>query len=566
MAENQNIEYKESWRTEYLKWLCGFANAQGGTIYIGVNDKGEVVGLPNAKKLMEDIPNQVQAGLGIMPDVSLLEKDGKDYIAIKVEPSAFPVSYHGEFHYRSGSTKQLLTGNALSAFIMRRTGFRWEDVTVDDVTVDDLDSDSFKIFRREALRSKRMTQEDLDISNEELLNKLHLMADGKLKRSAVLLFHSDPSRVQVGSYVKIGRFSGNADLLYQDVLEDSLIKIADKVIDLIYLKYLKAKITYEHDRRVETYPFARDAIREAVYNAIAHNCYMFGTPIQIRIEDEAIIISNRCILPENWTVETLMEPHESIPYNENIANAFYYAGYIETWGRGIQKICNACTDLGAAKPRYELLGTGLRVHFAALKSALFNETQEQGENRLGENIIETTQKTTQKTGTKTGTKNREKILNAIKESPNVTLENLMKICELSRNGVRFHINLLKAEGVISRVNGQKGGHWEINESAVEISDGRLGEKPNEWLGEKLGEKPDEWLGEKLGEKSDEWLGENRLTILRCLTQNPSMSTRRLAELLGMSTTAMDKNIKWLKENGIIRHVGPAKGGRWEVII
>lgn len=89
-----------------------------------------------------------------------------------------------------------------------------------------------------------------------------------------------------------------------------------------------------------------------------------------------------------------MEPHESIPYNENIANAFYYAGYIETWGRGIQKICNACTDLGAAKPRYELLGTGLRVHFAALKSALFdeNETQEQGGNRLGENYGETSQK------------------------------------------------------------------------------------------------------------------------------------------------------------------------------
>ena len=125
----------------------------------------------------------------------------------------------------------------------------------------------------------------------------------------------------------------------------------------------------------------------------------------------------------------------------------------------------------------------------------------------------------------------------------------MKICELSRNGVRFHINLLKAEGVIARVNGQKGGHWEINESAIEISDDRLGEK--------LGEKSDEWLGEKLGE--------NRMTIIRCLTQNPSISTHRLAELLGMSTTAMDKNIKWLKDNGIIRHVGPAKGGHWEVI-
>ena len=548
MAENQNIEYKESWRTEYLKWLCGFANAQGGTIYVGVNDKGDIVGLPNAKKLMEDIPNQVQAGLGIMPEVSLLEKDGKDYIAIKVDPSAFPVSYHGEFHYRSGSTKQLLTGNALSAFIMRRTGFRWEDVTIDDVTVDDLDGDSFKIFRREALRSKRMTQEDLDISNEELLNKLHLMADGKLKRSAVLLFHSDPSRVQVGSYVKIGRFSGNADLLYQDVLEDSLIKIADKVIDLIYLKYLKAKITYEHDRRVETYPFARDAIREAVYNAIAHNCYMFGTPIQIRIEDEAIIISNRCILPENWTVETLMEPHESIPYNENIANAFYYAGYIETWGRGIQKICNACTELGAEKPRYELLGTGLRVHFAALKSALFEETQEQGENGLGENIVETSPKTSPKTS--------QKILMLIRENNTISTREMANLIGINRRNIMRNISELQKTGILHRVGSSQKGHWEITESATEIPQ-KQDENSGDRLGEKLGENSDDWLGEKLGE--------NRMTIIRCLIQNPSISTRRLAELLGMSTTAMEKNIKWLKDNGIIRHIGPAKGGRWEVM-
>ena len=75
-------------------------------------------------------------------------------------------------------------------------------------------------------------------------------------------------------------------------------------------------------------------MREAAYNAIVHNCYMYGTPIQIRIEDEAMIISNRCILPEGWTVDTLMEPHDSIPYNPDIANVFYRAGFIENWGRG----------------------------------------------------------------------------------------------------------------------------------------------------------------------------------------------------------------------------------------
>ena len=158
MTESQNIEYKESWRDEYLKWVCGFANAQGGSIFIGVDDAGNVVGVQNVKKLLDDIPNKIQSGLGIVADVNKHTKDGKDYLEIKVKPSTFPISYHGEFHYRSGATKQQLTGIALSEFIMQKTGFRWEDVTVDNITVDDLDAESFKIFRREALRSKRMTE------------------------------------------------------------------------------------------------------------------------------------------------------------------------------------------------------------------------------------------------------------------------------------------------------------------------------------------------------------------------------------------------------------------------
>ena len=190
MAESQNIEYKESWRDEYLKWVCGFANAQGGTIYIGLNDDGNVVGVQNVKKLLEDIPNKIQSQLGIVTDVNKHTKGGKDYLEIRVEPSTFPISYHGEYHYRSGATKQQLTGISLSEFIMKKTGVRWEDVTVDNITVDDLDDESFKIFRREALRKKRMTESELNVSNEELLRKLHLLTDGKLKRSAVLF---DPS-------------------------------------------------------------------------------------------------------------------------------------------------------------------------------------------------------------------------------------------------------------------------------------------------------------------------------------------------------------------------------------
>ena len=127
MSENQNIEYKESWRDEYLKWICGFANAQGGVIYIGKDDSGKVVGVEDSKKLLTDIPNKIQATMGIVAEVNLLVENGLDYISIKVTPSSFPVSYHGEYHYRSGSTKQQLVGNALSQFIIEKTGIHWED-------------------------------------------------------------------------------------------------------------------------------------------------------------------------------------------------------------------------------------------------------------------------------------------------------------------------------------------------------------------------------------------------------------------------------------------------------
>lgn len=117
--------------------------------------------------------------------------------------------------------------------------------------------------------------------------------------------------MQVDSCVKVGKFGEHGTVEYHDDLEGSLISTADKIVDLIYLKYLKAKITYEHDRRVETYPFARNDIREAIYNAIAYNCYIYCTPIQIRIEEGQIIISNRCILPEGGPIEELKEKLQS---------------------------------------------------------------------------------------------------------------------------------------------------------------------------------------------------------------------------------------------------------------
>lgn len=80
MKENQNTEWKESWRDDYLRWVCGFANAEGGTLVIGRNDQGQSVGVANATRLLEEIPKKVRDVLGIMVDVNLLVEGCKELL------------------------------------------------------------------------------------------------------------------------------------------------------------------------------------------------------------------------------------------------------------------------------------------------------------------------------------------------------------------------------------------------------------------------------------------------------------------------------------------------------
>ena len=139
MTETQNIEYKQNWHEEYLKWICGFANAQGGVIFIGVDDKGKVCGVGDAKRLMEEIPNKVRDLLGIVVDVNIHKEQDLEYLEIVVEPYPYPISYKGQYHYRSGSTKQELKGAALDRFLMRKIGKSWDAVPIPYLSVEDLD-------------------------------------------------------------------------------------------------------------------------------------------------------------------------------------------------------------------------------------------------------------------------------------------------------------------------------------------------------------------------------------------------------------------------------------------
>ena len=350
MKEQQNLEWKESWRDDYLRWICGFANAEGGTLVIGRNDQGLAVGVANAARLLEEIPNKVRDVLGIMVAVNLLLEDGKELLEIRVDPYPSPVSYKGEYHYRSGSTKQELKGAALSHFLLKKQGLHWDGVPVPFVGVADLDSRVLGQFRALAAKSQRLSAEMLQESDASLLEKLHLLERDYLKRAAVLLFHADPERYVGGAYVKMGFFESNVDLRHQDEVHGDILSQVGKAIDTLKAKYLKAWISYEGLQRIETYPVPEPALREALLNAVVHKDYASAIPIQISVYPDKLMIWNPGQLPPQWTVERLLMKHASAPFNPDVASAFFRVGMIESWGRGIERMVETCRQAGLADP------------------------------------------------------------------------------------------------------------------------------------------------------------------------------------------------------------------------
>ena len=141
MIENQDIEFKAVWKDKYLKWICGMANANGGIIYIGKDDKGNVIGINNAVKLVKEIPNKIKDTMGIIPEVKVEEENDLLYIAIKIDNYPMPISYQGKFYLRSGSNNHEVTGSELDKFMLDRVGKRWEDLPVKNATFDDLNEE-----------------------------------------------------------------------------------------------------------------------------------------------------------------------------------------------------------------------------------------------------------------------------------------------------------------------------------------------------------------------------------------------------------------------------------------
>ncbi|CCY53167.1 predicted transcriptional regulator containing an HTH domain and an uncharacterized domain shared with the mammalian protein Schlafen [Coprococcus sp. CAG:782] len=232
------------------------------------------------------------------------------------------------------------------------------------LSVRDLKHDAIQLFKDKAVKRGRLTKEEVSVPDDILLDNLHLIdEDGYLVRAAMLAFYNDPEKWVAGSYIKIGCFGkSDSDLLYQDEVHGPLIEQVDKTVELVYTKYMKARIDYEGVQRIEQFMFHKDAFREILLNAIVHKDYSSCNPIQISVYEDKMYIWNDGEMPPNLnSTEKLFMKHSSRPFNPKLAEVFFKSGMIEAWGRSFEKIREACVLYHGHLPEYEINEVGIMV-------------------------------------------------------------------------------------------------------------------------------------------------------------------------------------------------------------
>lgn len=348
-SESQNIEFKVSWKDEYLKWICGFANANGGKLFVGIDDRGKVTGIDNYNKLLEELPNKFRDILGVYAEVNLREEKDKYYLEIIVPRFDVPISVRGKYYVRTGSTLQEITGLALNEFILKRTGKTWDNIPEQNASIDDIHESSIKEFLKDARIAKRINVED-NISIPDLLEKLRLLEDGHLKRAAIVLFGKDPGKFYPNIAVKIGKFGEtDADLKFHEVIEGNLTQLKVEIGEMLNAKFFIHPIDFKGMQRIELDEYPVAAVREMILNALVHRNYM-GSPTQIRLYEDNFSVWNDGPLPEGISEEDLKKVHRSKPRNPLLADVCFKAGYIDSWGRGTIKIIEACKNAGLPEP------------------------------------------------------------------------------------------------------------------------------------------------------------------------------------------------------------------------
>lgn len=379
-SESDTLELKSELTADIKKEAVAFANTKGGTIYIGISDSGEVLGVDNGQKKCEQLSSMLHDGIKpditILTEISLEKIDGKAVIKVSVQPGTKQPYYLSDkglkpcgVYIRLGNTSIPATETAIRNMISETDGKRFE-------LIRSLDQDlTFEATEKE-FKNKNL---ELGIQQKRTLGITD--NDGIYTNLGLLL--SDQCR----HTIKVAVFSGSEkeEFITRREFTGSLFKQLEDSYSFIELNN-NLRSTFEGLKRIDSLDYPKEAIREALLNAVVHRDYSFSGSILISIFTDRIEFVSLGGLVPGLEAEDIYTGI-SQPRNEKLANIFYRLEYIEAYGTGIHKIQRACMDYGV-KAEFKITNAAFKVTIPNRSHCKYrSDVKANGANELYDNVL-----------------------------------------------------------------------------------------------------------------------------------------------------------------------------------
>ena len=439
-GESESFEFKSSFNTETIETLVAFANTKGGTVFVGINNKGVISGVSLNTESVQQWVNEIKSKTSpsLIPDFDIKEVENKSIVLLSIpEYPVKPVSVRGKYYKRVGNSNHLMSTAEVTDLYMRTMQYSWDAYPYPGKTIEDLDMDKIERFANRINEKGRLRISGTPV---EIISKMNLVKDGNPTNGAMLLFAKTPLMYDIHA----GRLKTSDVILDDRIIRNTLYEAVEETMKYImsHLKVsykISSETVVQTTQRSEIFEYPLEALRELVLNSIIHRQYDNVGDIKIKIFDNRITIFNPGKLYGDLTIEDLKtDYYQSSARNKLVVEAFFLTGDIEKYGTGFHRVRNAISKYPSMKFKYREIQNGFLTELS------YEETS--------------TDNTVDNTVDKT---NEEKILDAIRVNPGITQQKLVEITGLTRRGVEWNIQKLKVENVIRRVGGKKHGHWEI---------------------------------------------------------------------------------------------------------
>jgi len=347
--------------------VCGFANAEGGSILIGMGDRWEVLGVSNPEKITNELRKRLAEGLSPRLAVSVItiQAQGKDLVIIDVPQGADrPYTWNRRIFVRTEDKTVEAGPEVIGNLLTSPKGFHWERQPALGTEVSDLDEQEVRKSFNEARRNHLLSQDDR-FNVLDTLRLFHLADGGQIANGAVVLFGNHPENRLPQTRVRAVCYSDmeDSELVDSRVMEGNAFHLVQVIMEFLHRHTsISSSIPMGNLQRVEkpAYPFR--ALQEAVLNAIQHRDYeAYDGGISVVVRPNSIEVWNSGALPLGMTIDDLKRGHHSRPHNPDIAHVFFLRGYVERIGSGAQRMIKMCRSAGLPDPEWGQDSGGITV-------------------------------------------------------------------------------------------------------------------------------------------------------------------------------------------------------------